>query len=76
MKVIWSLLYAGIKQKKELRQTCTDYKYIDISNVRARVDVLIDYKQIINGQILDNKKIYSRKKSSDTVIEDAVKFIL
>ena len=76
MKVIRSLLCAGIKQKKELRQTCIDYKYTDISNGRARVDALIDYKQIINGQILDNMKIYSRKKSCDTVIEDAVKFIL
>ena len=76
MKVIRSILCAGIKQKKELRQTCIDYKYTDISNGRARVDALIDYKQIINGQTLDNMKIYSRKKSSDTVIEDAVKFIL
>ena len=76
MKVIRSILCAGIKQKKELRQTCIDYKYTDISNGRSRVDALIDYKKIINGQTLDNMKIYSRKKSPDTVIEDAVKFIL
>ena len=76
MKVIRSILCTDIKQKKKLRQRCIDYKYTDISNGCARVGALIDYKQIINGQTLDNMKIYSRNKSSDTVIEDAVKFIL
>ena len=44
MKVIQSLLCAGITQKKQLRQTCIDYDYTDISNGCARVDAIIDYK--------------------------------
>ena len=76
MKVLRSILCSGIAQKKDLRQTCIDFNYTDISNGHARVDALIDYKRIVSGHTSDNTKICSRKKCSDTVIEDAVKFIL
>ena len=40
------------------------------------MEALVDYEKLIAGELMDEKKIYSRDKKNNLAVEKAVKFLL
>ena len=70
-----AILCSSMK-KEILKEKCAKQSYTNISNSALRVDTLLDYKRICIGDLLNDNRMYSRKRLSDEIIREVVHFLL
>ena len=75
-KITRAILCAGVPRTNTLRKACEQFGSSYISTGTTRMEALVDYDKLASGQFMDERKICSRKRKSDTIVENAVKFLL
>ena len=70
-----AILCSSMK-KEILKEECAKQSYTNISNGALRVDALLDYKRICIGELLNDNRMYSRKRVPDEIIREVVHFLL